>query len=125
MAQLSKKNLYETTLDNLAPPYLDYEYFKDFNVNAYRFVNNSDIVTKVPPASMYLHVGELRYIDSEGTIHDNTNRRQGWTDEIQGQFKNVFNAIGQTRQGFSEVLLEPIVDHVPTRYAIHIWNNIV
>jgi hypothetical protein len=22
------------------------------------------------------------------------------------------------------VLLDPIVDHVPTLYAIHIWNNI-
>jgi predicted lipase len=103
----------------------DRNFKEDFNVNAYRFVNNSDIVTKVPPASMYLHVGELRYIDSEGTIHDNTNRWEKWTDEIQGQFKNVFNAIGQTRKGFTEVLLEPIVDHVPTRYAIHIWNNIV
>jgi hypothetical protein len=35
------------------------------------------------------------------------------------------NAIGQTRKGLTEMLLEPIVDHVPTRYAIHIWNNIV
>ena len=102
----------------------DRNFKEDFNVNAYRFVNNSDIVTKVPPAGTYLHVGELKYIDSEGTIHDNTNRWERWTDEIQGQFKNIFNAIGQTRKGFTEVLLEPIVDHVPTRYAIHIWNNI-
>jgi len=102
----------------------DRNFKEDFNVNAYRFVNNSDIVTKVPPANMYLHVGELKYIDSDGTIHDNTNRWERWTDEIEGQFKNIFNAIGQTRKGFTEVLLEPIVDHVPTRYAIHIWNNI-
>ena len=77
------------------------------------------------PASMYLHVGELKYIDSEGTIHDNTNRWERWTDEIQGQFKNIFNAIGQTKKGFTEMLLEPIGDHVPTHYAIHIWNQIV
>jgi len=102
----------------------DRNFKEDFNVNAYRFVNNSDIVTKVPPANMYLHVGELKYIDSDGTIHDNTNRWERWTDEIEGQFKNIFNAIGQARKGFTEVLLEPIVDHVPTRYAIHIWNNI-
>ena len=43
----------------------DRNFKEDFNVNAYRFVNNSDIVTKVPPAAMYLHVGELKYIDSE------------------------------------------------------------
>jgi predicted lipase len=103
----------------------DHSFKEDFHVNAYRFVNNSDIVTKVPPANMYLHVGELKYIDSDGAIHDNTNRWERWTDEIEGKFKNIFNAIGQTRKGFTEVLLEPIVDHVPTRYAIHIWNNIV
>ena len=73
---------------------------------------------------MYRHVGELRYIDSDGIIHDNTNRWERWIDEIQGKFKNVFNALGQTRKGFTEVLLEPIVDHVPTLYATHIWNNV-
>ncbi len=102
----------------------DQDFKKDFNVNAYRFVNNSDIVTKVPPSSMYCHVGALRYIDSEGIIHDNSNRWEKWSDEIQGKFKNVFNALGQSQKGFSEGLLEPIVDHVPTLYAIHIWNNI-
>jgi len=102
----------------------DQDFRKDFNVNTYRFVNNSDIVTKVPPPGMYCHVGELKYIDSEGIIHDNTNRWERWSDEIQGKFNNVFNALGQARKGFTKVLLEPIVDHVPTLYATHIWNNI-
>jgi hypothetical protein len=29
-----------------------------------------------------------------------------------------------TEKGLTEVLIEPMVDHVPTIYAIHIWNNI-
>jgi len=37
---------------------------------------------------------------------------------------NVFNALGQSNTGFSEVLLEPMANHIPTLYAIHIWNNI-
>ncbi len=102
----------------------DQDFKKDFNVNTYRFVNNSDVVTKVPPSGMYCHVGELKYIDSEGIIHDNTNRWERWSDEIQGKFNNIFNALGQARKGFTEVLLGPIVDHVPTLYATHIWNNI-
>ena len=102
----------------------DQDFKNDFNVNAYRFANNSDIVTKVPPSNMYRHVGELRYIDSGGTIHDNTNRWERRSDEIQGKFKNVFNALGQTQKGLTEVLLDPIVDHVPTLYATHIWNSI-
>jgi pimeloyl-ACP methyl ester carboxylesterase len=100
------------------------DFKKDFNVNAYRFVNNSDIVTRVPPASLYCHVGELRYIDSEGAIHENLHRRESWSDDIQGKIKNVFNTLSYTKKGFTDVLLEPAVDHVPTRYAIHIWNNI-
>lgn len=102
----------------------DQDFKKGFNVNTYRFVNNSDIVTRVPPASMYCHVGELRFIDSEGSIHDHTNHWESRSDDIQDSVKNVFNTLGQAKRGFTEVLLEPIVDHVPTIYAIHIWNNI-
>ena len=43
---------------------------------------------------------------------------------IQSRINNVINVLGQTKKGFTDVLLEPVVDHVPTRYAIHIWNNI-
>jgi hypothetical protein len=102
----------------------DRAFMEDFHVNAYRFVNNSDIVTKVPSAGLYCHVGELKYIDGEGLIHDNTHRWARWSDEIQSRFRNAFNAFGQIRKGFSDLLLDPILDHVPTRYAIHIWNNI-
>ncbi|MFQ6094402.1 MAG: hypothetical protein ACE5OR_17305 [bacterium] len=103
----------------------DLNFKKNFNVPAYRFVNNADIVTKVPPAGMYCHVGEVKYIDDEGIIHDDINRPERWTEEIQGQFKNIFDAGGRTGKNFTRVLLEPIIDHVPTRYAIQIWNNIV
>ena len=40
MVQLKKKNLNETTLDNLAPPYLDYEYFKDCTQLPFRYESN-------------------------------------------------------------------------------------
>ena len=103
----------------------DHNFKEDFNINAYRFVNKKEILAKVPPASMHCHAGELKYIDRDGLLHENTNHWEKWSDEIQDQINNDFNAIRQTRKGFSEVLLEPIVDHVPTRYAIHIWNNIV
>ena len=85
----------------------------------------SDIVAKVSPASFYGHIGELKYIDCDGILHDNTKRRGNWSDEIQDQFNNRFNVINHTWKGFSEALLEPIVAHVPRRYGIHIWNNIV
>jgi len=40
MAQLTKKHLYETTLNNLAPPHLDDKYFKDCAQLPFRYESN-------------------------------------------------------------------------------------
>jgi hypothetical protein len=93
MTQLPRKELYEITLKNLAPPYLNYEYF-----------NNSGIAAEFPPAGIYRHVGEIRYIDSDGVLHDNADLRSSWADEIQGQFKNVINALRQSGKGLTGAL---------------------
>jgi len=92
----------------------DIDFKDDFYVNGYRIVNNSDIVTRIPPPGLYHHVGELRYIDSDGLIHDNPSRWERWTDQMSDQ----------VRHGFSGFIPEAIKDHVPTLYAVHIWNNI-
>ena len=102
----------------------DEEFKQSCHVNAYRFVNNSDIVTKVPPAGMYYHVGELKFIAGDGIIRDAINRRERWSDDFQDKIKNILNAIGQKKKSLTELLLEPIIDHVPILYAIHIWNNL-
>ena len=102
----------------------DLDFKNNFKERAYRFVNNNDLVTKVPPGKMYCHVGKLKNIDGKGSIYDSLERGERWSEEIQDQFKNIVNAIGQSANGFTEVLLQPVIDHVPIRYAIHIWNNI-
>lgn len=102
----------------------DRNFGEAFKADAYRFVNNSDIVTRVPPAAMYTHVGQLKYIDSEGRLRDGHERGSNWTDEIERKFDHIMSALGPAAKGFTEVLMEPIVDHVPTRYAVQIWNNI-
>jgi hypothetical protein len=86
----------------------------DFFVNTYRLVHNNDVVTKVPPAGLYVHVGELKYLDSRGVLHDNPGRWQRWTDAALGQTENIFNALGQVRHGFTELIPDGIKDHVPT-----------
>jgi hypothetical protein len=102
----------------------DRDFKRDFNVNAHRIVNNSDIVTKVPLSGMFRHVGELRFIDSDGVIHDYTDRRQEESDENPGEFKKIFNALSLSGKGFTDALLDPLIDHIPTFYAIHIWNSL-
>jgi len=69
--------------------------FCDFLANSgtriYRFVNNCDIVTRIPLSVLgFLHVGEIIYIDHEGKIHTDSiglwntfwDRYQGRKDDI-------------------------------------------
>ena len=102
----------------------DADFKTDFLVNAYRFVNNNDIVTRVPPEGFYHHVGELKYIDNSGDIHDNTSRWSLKADELGGRIKNVFNNLGHIRKGFLHLVPDGLKDHVPLYYAVHIWNSL-
>ena len=102
----------------------DRDFKRDFKVKAHRIVNNSDIVTKVPLSGMFRHVGELKFIDSAGVIHDHTDCGEEENDENPGEFKNIFNALSLTGKGVTDALLDPLIDHIPTFYAIHIWNSL-
>nr|ABE69172.1 probable lipase [uncultured bacterium pFosLip] len=102
----------------------DEDFVKDFRVPAYRFENNNDIVCKVPPPApgLYAHAGKLKYIDSEGNIHDDISPWERWTDEVKGRFNNAMSTLGH---GFQGLVPDAIKDHVPVLYAIHIWNNLI
>ena len=112
----------------------------------YRFVNNKDIVTKVPPPGKYRHVGCLKQINAGGVIDDDScaAARGEHVSQMDSFFSkeemNTFRAIMQkamrkippflTRQGkFSAGLTNyipgAILDHVPIRYAKHIKKNIL
>jgi triacylglycerol lipase len=102
----------------------DTAFANDFYVKTYRFVNNNDVVARVPPSGLYRHVGDLKYIDSEGLIHDHTSSWRKMTDSVRGQVAHIFNSLGQIRSGFAGLLPDDVIDHVPTLYATHIWNNL-
>jgi triacylglycerol lipase len=102
----------------------DTDFKNDFHISTYRFVNNNDIVARVPPPGLYCHVGELKYIDSRGRIHDNPGLWERTVDSIVGDALYMFNSLGQIRNGFAKLIPDAIVDHVPLLYATHIWNSI-
>ena len=111
---------------NFGSPRVGNEDFKEnFDVNAYRIVNDEDIVARVPPPGHYIHVGELKFIDGDGIIR---NRRiekehpvQKRPDETYGQK----NTPPQNKSSFAGFIPAPFRDHVPLLYAIHLWNNII
>ena len=102
----------------------DLEFKNSFPLKAYRFVNNNDLVTRVPPAGLYQHVGDLKHIDRLGSIHEYPDAVEGVVDGLQAELASLFDSLKGLSPGFTSLIPEAIVDHVPIFYATYIWNNI-
>lgn len=100
-----------------APRVGDAEFADRFGVTAYRVVNHRDIVSRVPPEGIYRHVGEPRHIDKNGKLHGLEPRLLEETSE-----GGTSTAGSGSSSGW---IPEPMQDHVPLRYTIHLWNNMV
>jgi len=84
------------------------------NFTIHRFVNNNDIVTRVPPASLFFkHAGNLHYINTYGNIR-NATLWQRFKDRFRG-----YRAAWKQRQFF-----DSLSDHSMTHYVKHISNKI-
>jgi len=102
----------------------DESFRNDFWVPTYRFLHNNDVVGRVPLPPLYVHVGELKFIDHKGRIHENSWWWERASDQIAGTVASFFNAEGQLRLGFRDRLPDGIEDHIPTLYATHILNSL-
>jgi pimeloyl-ACP methyl ester carboxylesterase len=93
-------------------------------VPAYRFVNNNDVVTQVPPRfgihGSYEHIGIRKYIDSKGQIGYG-----GLLDKAHGVLDNFMDEVSEIG-GPDWLLRQPLDsfnDHGPLYYALHTWNH--
>jgi hypothetical protein len=102
----------------------DPDFKKCFQVKTYRFVNNKDIVARVPPPPLYQHVGDLKCIDSQGLIHEDSDALEGEVNDIQAEISSFLNSLEGIRTSLDALIPEAIVDHVPILYSTYIWNNI-
>jgi triacylglycerol lipase len=72
----------------------DRKFAKNFNgsfENAFRFVNNNDIVTRTPFRSMgYSHIGRLIYFDEYGQMRPDVGWWEKLLDRINGRFRDLF-----------------------------------
>lgn len=104
----------------------DRRFQEKFQMRAYRVVNGDDIVSRVPPAGIYRHVGELKFIDRKGRIHG----RLTTIEEASTPSRNDSDANGGSKETKKSELSELIIpdsirDHVPLLYAIFLWNSLV
>lgn len=79
-----------------------------FGTQAWRFVNNRDIISRMPLGD-YEPVGGLKFIDGAGSI--------GNVEKSAETFEGLDSLIHLVR--------EHAADHAPLRYQIHIWNEVV
>jgi len=56
--------------------------------------------------------------------HDNTDYREEVNGASRRDFKKIHSPINLTAKGFTDTLLDPLIDHAATFYASHIWNSI-
>ena len=98
---------------------------KNFEAKIYRIVNNDDIVPRVPPPGKYVHVGKLKFIDSDGIIRDTIIENERFLDDSRDDPYGLENTTQPKKNGFKGFVPAPFRDHVPLLYAIHLWNNII
>jgi triacylglycerol lipase len=108
---------------------------QDLQSRTYRFVNSMDVVRRLPPGDEYEHVGQLKFIDSGGHVHEDlaTEPDAGGALPLptRGQERAVrlFGLLGRRISALLENLFRltipaPFADHAPIYYAVHIWNNL-
>jgi hypothetical protein len=87
----------------------------------FRFVNNTDIVPKIPPGDAYTHVGLLKYFDAGGHLHDVTDES---SIEVETDPISHFNAWKlRLEAGLGIIIPSIFADHAPIYYASYVWNN--
>lgn len=66
----------------------------EFGQRVFRFVNNSDIVSRLPPRQIeFSHCGQLRFIDAEQKIHNDISYWQEFLEGVQGSFEQHLDAV--------------------------------
>jgi len=103
----------------------DDDFKENWGVKIYRVVNNDDIVARVPPPGVYVHVGELKFIDSNGIIRNTMIEKEPAVNEPRDETYGQGNSGQPKRSSFEGFIPAAFRDHVPLLYAILLWNNII
>lgn len=96
-----------------------------FQIEYYRFVNNRDIITTVPPEGVYRHAGSLRFIDGNGAIKNSPPPLQRLGNFLKSVFSLPFDGFGRVNPNVTKLIPEGLEHHVPMLYAAHIGNALV
>ena len=100
--------------------------FRDrYQIQNYRIVNNSDLVTRVPPRGIYRHVGELRFIDKFGVVHKRMPKAKKEARDITNEPRDNYETDENFRGGLQGLVPDVFRDHNPLLYTVHLWNHLI
>jgi len=101
-----------------------------FSNRAMRYVNDHDVVTRVPPEEFavphgrYTHVDVLRWIDADGTIRPTSPPSPRFFSSVFGSMAILLHLLEHAESTGLPGLPDALRDHTPLHYVIHAWNDL-
>ena len=90
---------------------------------SFRYVNDHDVVTHVPPPIGYEHVDPRRFIGPDGTVSDGRPAISHFFADLIGRPGTFLEVIEGLSQGTLQSAPIFLLDHMPKAYAIWMWND--
>jgi triacylglycerol lipase len=95
----------------------------------FRYVNDHDAVTDVPPElfafphGRYAHVEEERWINRDGNIGTTPPTLPDFVQEVFGTPRFLRQTIEKALEDPPSLLPDALTDHTPLYYVLNIWND--
>lgn len=94
-----------------------------------RYVNDHDLVTRVPPEpfalphGVYSHVEHGRWINKDGQISTTRPTVAQFVRDVFGRANVALDLVEMHQAGLGRSLPDALSDHTPLYYVLHCWND--
>ena len=102
-----------------------------FTDRSYRYIDDHDAVTHVPPEpfglpiGLYTHVSASRAIDKDGNISTAPPTLLRFVRDVFGRPVVLFDLMQLLMAGRFPSMPDALADHAPVLYVTHIWNDVL
>jgi triacylglycerol lipase len=94
-----------------------------------RYVNDHDLVTRVPPElfggvhGLYSHVDHGRWISHDGQIGTARPMTTHFVQDVFGRTNAALDLVRLHQRALGSALPDALSDHTPLYYVLHCWND--
>ena len=102
----------------------DREFAENFTVEAHRFVNGNDIISRLPPEGLYHHVGQIHVLGDEDIACPSEPDDSDSEEGFQFDLRQIGRLLSQIGTEISRMVPESFRDHVPILYAARLRRQL-